>query len=151
MNGLLKNKSIILLVVLIILVVIFKQTKEPSKPMTITAKQADNKTERTKPKQTTNSPAINFNPQKISQIKNPFRPLNEILTATDKSTNTVLNLLGIVSQDNESLAIISNSGKSDFYKLNQKIMEYVLVEINSTSVVLYNEQKKQYLTIHIKE
>ena len=146
MQSLLKNKLIIFLLIVIVLALIFKQDSSRVPPPVI-AKEAKTKAV---PIPVAKQP-ITPNPDKLANLKNPFKPLNESLTIDAKPLTATPTLTGIISQDNEFLAIISSNGKSDFYKTHQKIAGYTLIEINSTSVVLLDEQAKKRLILHIKE
>lgn len=95
---------------------------------------------------------IEPNPASLPVLKNPFKPLaTPLLAANDASISSVPILTGIISQNNEFLAIISAQGKSDFYKINQSVLEYTLAEINSTSVLLHNQRTQQQVMLHLKE
>lgn len=95
---------------------------------------------------------IEPNPNSLPVLKNPFKPLEvPLLAAGNTNVSSAPILTGIVSQNNEFLAIISAQGKSDFYKINQPVLEYTLAEINSTSVLLHNERTQQQIMLHLKE
>lgn len=146
MQSLLKNKLIIFLLTVIVLTLIFKQNSSPL-PLPVIAKEAKKTVVATPVAKQTITP----NPDKLSSLKNPFKPLNESLAIDAKPLTTTPTLTGIISQGHEFLAIISLNGKSDFYKPHQKIAGYILTEINSTSVVLQDEHDKKRLILHIKE
>lgn len=142
MQALLKNKLIALLLCAIVVLIGWSKPEPPhlsvaAQPQKITTGH------------TTSS--INPNPKQQTRLKNPFKMLSSEQNITMLDTNKSLLLHGVVSQNKEFIAIIAAQGKTDFYKVNQKLSEYTIVEINTTSAVLSNDLTQQKIILHIKE
>lgn len=145
MQVLFKNKLIILLLCVIALFLALHSDKQQALPLAAKQQTTDF---------TSNAAGravIKPNPEQRSTPQNPFKTFVSHTAPTMNADNSSLALMGTVAQNNEFMAIIAVQGKSDFYRPNQKLLEYTIQEINSTSAVLYNEHTKQRSILHIKE
>lgn len=144
MKRLFNNKLFILLLCLI--AIFLMSRRENTQTIQVTAKQPTKENNKN-----TYTEIINPNPAQRLNLKNPFKQVVASPLLSTTSSKSGLLLTGIVSKNDEFIAIISVQGKSDFYTLHQKILGHSIREINSTSVVLYDEQTKEQLILHIKE
>lgn len=145
------NKFLKLGIVVIILFILFKLIKndenklyvEPFDPHTILTQEL--------PK--LNNKEININPESLKNPRNPFVQPVTITVSNKKTQNSNPNLIlnGIVSQNGEYLAMISNQGKIDFYSKNQQIFNYLITNINMDSVTFYDQKQETNFILKLKE